>query len=312
MIKIKSIFSVFMVAILLAGPAIAFDPAKTPEDDTVAEAHNVYTFDEEDGRATSGIAGVLYVNKAVDIAGGAAGAAEAHAAAAGSAAISAAASADDAAGAAAAAAGAAAAAAGSAQSANDALKSKEDVANKLKSNDATTQVSESNKDTLYPSVGRVQAMIGALDKDDTAVAGKYVSAVSESDGVISVTRASLPAVNDATLTIQKNGESVATFTANAGTAATANITVPTKVSELTNDSNYATTTAVNAKVTSDQGPTNKNKAVITDNDGKITTGTIKTGMIGNAQVTAEKTSGVIGYIPSGGATSTEYAQIWVQ
>lgn len=305
MIKIKSIFSVFMVAILLAGPAIAFDPAETAENDTVATKHNVYTFDKEDGRATSGIAGVLYVNKAVDIAGGAAGAAEAHAAAAGSAAISAAASAD-------AAAGAAAAAADSAQSANDALASKEDVANKLKSTDTTTQVSADNKDTLYPSVGRVQAMIGALDKDDTAVAGKYVSAVSESDGVISVTRASLPTVNDATLTIQKNGESVATFTANAGTAATANITVPTKVSELQNDSNYATTTAVNAKVTIEQGSPNANKAVITDDAGKITTGTIKTDMIGNAQVTAAKTSGVIGYIPSGSATSTDYAQIWVQ
>ncbi len=312
MIKIKSIFSVFMVAILLAGPAIAFDPAKTPEDDTVAEAHNVYTFDKEDGRVTSGIAGVLYVNKAVDIAGGAAGAAEAHAAAAGSAAISAAASADDAAGAAAAAARAAADAAGSAQSAIDALADKEDVANKLKSTDTTTQVSENNKDTLYPSVGRVQAMIEALDKNDTAVTGQYVSAVSESDGVISVTRASLPTVNDATLIIQKNGVKVATFTANAGTAATANITVPTMVSELQNDSNYATTTAVNAKVTIDQGSTKANMAVITDNAGKITTGTIKKDMIGNAQVTAEKTSGVIGYIPSGGATSTTYAQIWVQ
>lgn len=183
MIKIKSIFSVFMVAILLAGPAIAFDPAETAtEDDTVATKHTVYTFDAEDGRAKGGIAGVLYVNKAVDIAGGAAGAAEAHAAAAGSAAISAAASAD-------AAAGAAAAAAGSAQSAINALAD---------------------------------------------------------------------------------------------------------------------------KVTIDQGPTNANKAVITDKDGKITTGTIKTDMIGNDQVTAEKTSGVIGYIPSGSATSTTYAQIWVQ
>ena len=227
-----------MVAILLAGPAIAFDPADTVEDDTVATKHNVYTFDEEDGRATSGIAGVLYVNKAVDIAGGAAGAAEAHAAAAGSAAISAAASADDAAGAAAAAAGAAAAAAGSAQSANDALASKEDVANKFKSTDDEERLSADNKDTLYPSVGRVQAMIGALD--------------------------------------------------------------------------YATTTAVNAKVTIEQGSPNANKAVITDKDGKITTGTITKDMIGAAQVTAAKTSGVIGYIPSGSATSTTYAQIWVQ
>ena len=49
-------------------------------------------------------------------------------------------------------------------------------------------------------------------------------------------------VNDATLTIQKNGATVATFTANSDTSTTANITVPTKVSELTNDSGYTTNT----------------------------------------------------------------------
>ena len=49
-----------------------------------------------------------------------------------------------------------------------------------------------------------------------------------------------PSINDATLTIQKNSTSVATFTANASSNVTANITVPTAVSELTNDSGYLT------------------------------------------------------------------------
>ena len=49
-----------------------------------------------------------------------------------------------------------------------------------------------------------------------------------------------PSVNNATLTIQKNGSNVATFSANASTDVKANITVPTKVSELTNDSNFTT------------------------------------------------------------------------
>lgn len=43
-------------------------------------------------------------------------------------------------------------------------------------------------------------------------------------------------VNNATLTIQKNGTDVKTFTANASTDVTCNITVPTKTSDLTNDS----------------------------------------------------------------------------
>lgn len=48
----------------------------------------------------------------------------------------------------------------------------------------------------------------------------------------------IPTVNNATLTIQKNGTTVKTFTANASADVTANITVPTKVSDLTNDSGF--------------------------------------------------------------------------
>ena len=46
----------------------------------------------------------------------------------------------------------------------------------------------------------------------------------------------IPTVNNATLKIQKNGTDVKTFTANASSDVTCNITVPTKTSELTNDS----------------------------------------------------------------------------
>ena len=42
----------------------------------------------------------------------------------------------------------------------------------------------------------------------------------------------IPTVNDATLTIQKNGTNIETFTANSSTNKTANITVPTQFSEL--------------------------------------------------------------------------------
>lgn len=50
----------------------------------------------------------------------------------------------------------------------------------------------------------------------------------------------IPAVNDATLTIQKNGTDVGTFTANQSTNQSINITVPTNVSELDGIENYAT------------------------------------------------------------------------
>lgn len=48
----------------------------------------------------------------------------------------------------------------------------------------------------------------------------------------------IPTVNDAALTIQKNGTTVATFTANDADAVTANITVPTATSDLANDSGF--------------------------------------------------------------------------
>lgn len=54
-------------------------------------------------------------------------------------------------------------------------------------------------------------------------------------------KSDIPTVNNATLTIQKNGSTVNTFTANASSNVTANITVPTKTSELTNNSNFAYT-----------------------------------------------------------------------
>ena len=76
----------------------------------------------------------------------------------------------------------------------------------------------------------------------------------------------IPTVNNATLTIQKNGTTVKTFTANASANVTADITVPTKVSELTNDSGYTTNTGTVTKVSTGVGLTG----------GDIqTTGTIK-------------------------------------
>lgn len=60
---------------------------------------------------------------------------------------------------------------------------------------------------------------------------------STSDAYIQ-NKPTIPTVNDATLTIQKNGTSVGTFTANAASNVTVNIAVPTKTSDLTNDSGF--------------------------------------------------------------------------
>lgn len=62
---------------------------------------------------------------------------------------------------------------------------------------------------------------------------------SSSDAFIK-NKPTIPTVNNATLTIQKNGSTVKTFTANASSNVTANITVPTKTSDITNDSGFLT------------------------------------------------------------------------
>ena len=69
-----------------------------------------------------------------------------------------------------------------------------------------------------------------------------------------------PTIGNATLTIQKNGTAVDTFTANATSNKTINIAVPTSTSELTNDSGFITSSAI---------PTNY---VTTDSDQLTLTG----------------------------------------
>ena len=87
----------------------------------------------------------------------------------------------------------------------------------------------------------------------SAGSGKTLTAFSQTNGVVSATFGNIsitksqvsdfptiPTVNNATLTIQKNGTTVKTFTANASSNVTANITVPTDTGDLTNGAGYIT------------------------------------------------------------------------
>ena len=101
----------------------------------------------------------------------------------------------------------------------------------------------------------VKSAIDALDGTVTGTAGtgKTLTAFSQTDGKVSATFGdisitksqvsdfpTIPTVNNATLTIQKNGTTVKTFTANASSNVTANITVPTDTGDLTNGAGYIT------------------------------------------------------------------------
>lgn len=130
------------------------------------------------------------------------------------------------------------------------------------------------------------------DKQDKITSSNKLSASLVSDLATVATSGSyddlshkptIPTVNNGTLTIQKNGTNVQTFTANQSSSVTANITVPTKVSELTNDSGFTTNTGtitgikmngvskgtsgvvdLGTVITADGGTINKSKTVKMD------------------------------------------------
>lgn len=73
--------------------------------------------------------------------------------------------------------------------------------------------------------------VEADDLATVATSGSYADLLN---------KPTIPTVNNAQLTIQKNGTTVKTFTANASSNVTANIIVPTKTSDLSNDSGFIT------------------------------------------------------------------------
>ena len=87
------------------------------------------------------------------------------------------------------------------------------------------------KPSSYTPAAHTQAASTITGLAKVATSGSYTDLAN---------KPAIPTVNNATLTIQKNGTTVKTFTANASANVTANITVPTKVSELTNDSGFLT------------------------------------------------------------------------
>lgn len=111
----------------------------------------------------------------------------------------------------------------------------------------------------------VKAALQTLDGSitGTPATSKTLSAFSETDGVVSATFSnisitksqisdfpSIPTVNDATLTIQKNGTNVNTFTANASSNVTANIVTGEYIKTASVSSGSVTFTGVDDSVNS--------------------------------------------------------------
>lgn len=110
--------------------------------------------------------------------------------------------------------------------------------------------SDYDYDAAYYSNGIV-----ITDEEDEDSNEPYYLAYPAKSGILAVTSdipttmswsqiTNKPTIGNATLTIQKNGASVGTFTANATTSKSINITVPTKTSDITNDSGFITSSAI--------------------------------------------------------------------
>ena len=174
MIKTKFVFAVSLVAMLAVGSAWANAPGK---DGSVGAAHTVYTDQSPtstEGEGGTAIAGVTYVNRAVNKAGASATAAEAHAAAAGASALAAAES--------------AAQAASSANKANTALAGKqdklgftpEDVANRLATIPADSEGQERLTNANYPSAKAVISYVDdALGTIQNGLGTQFDTALSQ-------------------------------------------------------------------------------------------------------------------------------------
>ena len=116
-----------------------------------------------------------------------------------------------------------------------------------------------NKPTLFD--GNYNSLINKPNLATVATTGNYNDLVNKptlfSGNYNDLTnKPTIPTVNNATLTIQRNGSNVGTFTANQNTNQTVNITVPTTTSQLTNNSGYITISDVPVQVNADWNATN--------------------------------------------------------
>lgn len=182
-------------------------------------------------------------------------------------------------------------------------------------------------DSLYPSTtesGRINlGASSSLWKDiylsGAIYHGSYKLTLPNQAGTVALT-SDIPTVNDATLTIQKNGTTIDTFTANSATNKTVNVAVPVNTSDLTNDSGFIDNTVSNLTNYYDQTAINGMFNALPAVPTKTSDLTNDSGFVSNTDYASANTAGVIkvgnnlsidanGVLSATGTTSLDWANI---
>lgn len=110
-------------------------------------------------------------------------------------------------------------------------------------------VDDTNHTHKFVTAAQITKLNGIATGAEVNVQSDWNVTDTTSDAYIK-NKPTIPTVNNATLTIQRNSTSVGTFTANASSNKTINIAVPTATSDLTNDSGFITsiTKITNAEI----------------------------------------------------------------
>ena len=113
-----------------------------------------------------------------------------------------------------------------------------DTVGTFSANQATDETIDIEVPTKTSDLTNDSGFITGVSWDDVSDKPSFATVATSGSYNDLSNKPTIPTVNNATLTIQKNGTTIDTFTANSSSDKTVNISVPTKVSEVSNDLNY--------------------------------------------------------------------------
>lgn len=113
-------------------------------------------------------------------------------------------------------------------------------------NQATNETVNIEVPTKTSDLNNDSGFITGVSWDDVADKPSFAEVATSGSYNDLSNKPTIPTVNNGTLTIQQNGTTVDTFTANSSSDKTVNIIVPTKTSELNNDSGFLTLESLGA------------------------------------------------------------------